>query len=259
MAATQLHAGLGTEVRMIPLTPRRAEVRTVEQLTPRMVRIVLGGEDLSTFESYAPSDHFKLVLFPDGPDNPPARRDYTPRRWDSTTNELTFDLLLHGDGVVSSWGRQAAPGQAVGVAGPRGSMIVTPGFDYHLLLGDETTLPGIARWLEEAPAGLPVLAIIEVDDARDELPLPTQAQASVQYVHRATHTGDADMLLIEALRATDLPQGNGYIYAGAEAGALKHVRRYIINDLQHPRAWMNVTGHWKRGEADHDHHAPIEE
>ena len=38
-------------------------------------------------------------------------------------------------------------GQWVGIAGPRGSLVIPTGFDWHWLIGDETALPAIARRL----------------------------------------------------------------------------------------------------------------
>lgn len=277
MSSTTQSPELGTETRRIPLDFRRAVVLRTEQLTPRMVRVVLGGEGLETFASYGPKDHFKLMLpaegqaelvlptvgpegiaYPEGIARP-VTRDYTPRRWDPETHELTVDLLVHGEGPASSWAQQAAAGQVVGIAGPRGSVIVKPGFDWHLVIGDETTLPSIGRWFEELPAGQKAIALIEVEDAGDELPLPSAGDVEVHYVHRAGATGDPELLLVNALREITLPEGNGYVYAGAEAGSLKHVRRYLINERQQPREWLSITGHWKRGIADHDHHAPVDD
>lgn len=49
-----------------PLAVRRLAVRRVEALSPRMVRVTLGGADLDGFVSLAADDHVKLFFPPDG-------------------------------------------------------------------------------------------------------------------------------------------------------------------------------------------------
>ncbi|NEE47977.1 siderophore-interacting protein, partial [Streptomyces sp. SID8455] len=95
-----------------PLVLRRVTVRRVHQVTPRMRRVVLGGEDLAAFTRdgigrpafAAPGfdDHIKLILAADGdvhaalpaqlphgiewtPAEHRLTRDYTPRRVDQRT------------------------------------------------------------------------------------------------------------------------------------------------------------------------------
>ncbi|MEK0096867.1 siderophore-interacting protein, partial [Bordetella pertussis] len=71
-----------------------------------------------------------------------------------------------------------------GRPGPRGSFVVPLEYDWHLLVGDESALPAIARRLEELPPGKPVIALIEVADPAARLALSTRAQASVQWLLR---------------------------------------------------------------------------
>ena len=78
--------------------PRVVEVQGIAQLTPRMVRITLGGEQLAGFDSRGSAEHFRVflpdsetgelllpVMGPEGnafpEDTPrPDSRAYTPRR-----------------------------------------------------------------------------------------------------------------------------------------------------------------------------------
>jgi NADPH-dependent ferric siderophore reductase len=161
---------------------RLLQVREVSRLTPKMVRIVVGGEALAGFVSAAHDDHVKLFFPQPGQDKPvlptptpngpvypdgaarPAARDYTPRRYDAVANTLTIDFVLHGEGPATSWAAQARPGQFLGVGGPRGSFIVPDDFDWYLFVGDETAVPAIGRRLEELPAGTRVIAVVEVAD-----------------------------------------------------------------------------------------------
>src|ERR1700678_1699319 len=98
------------------LKMRLLQVREVSRLTPKMVRIVVGGEQLAGFASAAHDDHVKLFfphpgeatpvlptptangpVYPEGAVRPVAR-DYAPRRYDPAANTLTLDFVLHSDG-----------------------------------------------------------------------------------------------------------------------------------------------------------------
>src|SRR5690554_1079168 len=153
-----------------PIRTRRLEVRRVAELSPSMRRITLAGDDLAGFLSASFDDHVKLIV-PEAageePDVPaigpegmifaegrrkPAMRDDTPRRYDPASNELDIDFVLGHEGPATDWASQAKPGHPLGIAGPRGSFVVPMTFDWHLLIGDETAIPAIARRLEELPA-----------------------------------------------------------------------------------------------------------
>src|SRR6185369_9649473 len=109
----------------------------------------------------------------------PVRRDYTPRRYDAAAGELTIEFALHGDGPAARWAAQAAPGQRATIGGPRGSFVIPLDYDWHLLVGDESAMPAIARRLEELPAGATAIVILQVRDAADRRALQTSAAASL--------------------------------------------------------------------------------
>ncbi|MEZ4499703.1 MAG: siderophore-interacting protein [Thermomicrobiales bacterium] len=258
---------------MHDLKPRRIEVRNVEQITPRMVRVTFHGDELDTFVSLDADDHVKLAfpaaphlgfelpewsasgpVWPEGYPTP-LFRDFTPRQYDQQDRSLVVDFLLHGEGPASTWAASARPGQTLGILGPRGSMVVDDAFDWYLMIGDETALPSIARRLESMAPGTRALAFIEVENVEDELPLHTAADARVTWVHR---NGQSDALE-QAVRNATFPVGEAFVWAGGEATALRGIRRYLIRELGWPTEWASFSGHWKIGVADHDHHEPIED
>lgn len=263
---------------MYGLAFRKVEVRRIEPLTPRYLRITVGGDELEGFQTLGAQDHFKLllpnagqtepalpVMTENGPQYPqdvarPVMRDYTPRVFDPATNELTFELVLHDRGAASDWARAATPGSIVGTAGPRGSHIVEYGtFDWFLAAGDETSIPSIARALEVLPAGMKAYVFIEVDGPEDALPLPTAADARITWVHRNGAAAGTTTVLEEAIRAFDFPEGEGYQSYTGEANALRDIRRYLLKEKGLDKQWIDFSGHWKYGTADFDHHAAIED
>jgi len=233
---------------------RRLDVLRVVDITPRMRRITLGGEQLAGFISLGSDDHIKL-LFPqnaaeqaalesptfsikgDGPQ--PAMRDYTPRRFDLAIGELDIDFVLHGDGPASTWAEQATVGQHLYIGGPRGSMIVPDIFDSYLLIGDETALPAIARRLEELPAGRKVLAVIEVANAAEQQTLASAAQVEVIWVLRGVDD------LLATVRQLQVPGGSLYAWVATETKLSRQVRRVLLDAHTLNEEFIKAVGYWR--------------
>ncbi|HYH12130.1 MAG TPA: siderophore-interacting protein, partial [Thermomicrobiales bacterium] len=189
----------------------------------------------------------------------PVTRDYTPRRFDAKSRMLVIDFVVHGAGVASDWAERAEPGMQLGIAGPRGSIIVDDDFDWYLAVGDETALPSIARRLEEAPASQRIVAVIEVENVTEEQEIETAADSSVYWVHRNGAPAGSTSLLFEALRELPLPEGEGFTWVEGEATTVRDIRRYLLNERGFDREHCRFSGHWKLGVVNHDHHAPIDE
>ena len=253
---------------------RVLDVVAVERVTPHLVRVTLGGDALEGFTSPGFDDHAKL-FFPDpttgelvvptaGPDGPvwpegrkPTMRDYTPRRFDAQARTLEIDFALHDAGPATEWAQQAAPGQRLGVGGPRGSFIVPTNFDWHLLIGDDTALPAISRRLAELPADARAIVLAEVDGPADQVALPSAANVKIVWVHRQDAPTDtpAESPLLAALRRTALPGGAFHAWIGCESAAAKALRLHLVNDCKANPKWVRASGYWRRGTAaTHDSH-----
>lgn len=247
-----------------PLKMRQLTVARVEPLAGGLLaRITFTGEDLHDFVTASFDDHVK-VFFPPQPglalalpeigpdglrfaqDQPrPAARDYTPRSFDREARELVLDFVLHGDGPAGSWAAQARPGQVLGIGGPRGSFVVPLAFDWHVLIGDETALPAIARRLEELPETAQALVVIEIPSHANRLALPSRARAEVRWLAR--DAGDPG--LAEAAAALRLPPGEGYVWVAAESAVAKAVRIAMVERHGIDKSRIRAASYWKRGAA----------
>ncbi|WP_434034071.1 siderophore-interacting protein [Cupriavidus sp. a3] len=263
--ATESNRDLSVQRVRHPLRMRLLQVVRTTQVTPQLLRVTLGGAELEDFVSGSFDDHVKVFFPVDGADKPvlpqvgpdgisfpegqprPAARDYTPRRYDAAAQELDIEFVLHGDGPASTWAAQARPGQYLGVGGPRGSFVVPTGFDWHLLIGDDTALPAVGRRLEELGAEARAIVVMEVGDATAQIALPSLANVEVHWLHR----GDAPegSLLEGALRQVTLPQGEGYVWAAGEAAAMKAVRQYLVGERGIDKKRIRASAYWKRGDA----------
>ncbi|BEP70073.1 MULTISPECIES: siderophore-interacting protein [unclassified Variovorax] len=251
---------------------RQLTVKTVQRVTPHLIRITLTGDALEGFTSPGFDDHAKL-FFPDaatgqlrlptaGPDGPvwpeggrPAMRDYTPRCHDAQANTLEIDFALHDAGPATQWAEQAKPGDIVGVGGPRGSFIVPTEFDWHLLIGDDTALPAISRRLAELPAGARVVVLAEVDSKADEIPFETQAELTLRWVHREGAAPGLSPVLVDTLKTMALPDGDFHAWVGCESAIAKALRAHLVGERGANPKWVRASGYWRRGAvATHDTH-----
>ncbi len=223
------------------LRMRALEVRRTAQVSPQVRAVTLSGDALKGFHSPGFDDHIKLFLPAEGADA--ARRDYTPRRYDPMANELTLEFALHGDGPAAAWAARAQAGDRLDIGGPRGSFLVPADYAWHLLAGDVTALPAIARRLEELPAGSHAFAFIALD-AADRRALATQARLQLHWL-------DDDAALIDAVRAFALPAGEGYAWCAGEAGTMAALRRLLVQDKGHSRHALRAAAYWKRGAVAH--------
>ncbi len=230
---------------------RQLVVREVAHVTPHMLRVTLEGSELAGFSSASADDHIKL--FVPGADGEIERRDYTPRRYDAAAGTLAIDFAMHDAGPATLWALQAKAGDAVEIAGPRGSTLIPWSFDWYLLVGDETALPSIGRRIEEAPAGARIISIIAVTGPDERQMFATKAEHSAIWVYRPAALADGPGVMIAALADLQFPEGEGLIWVAAEAKVAKAVKQHIEHSRGHLRQWMKASGYWMKGIADaHD-------
>lgn len=245
-----------------PRKPRSAQVVRTERLTPHMQRVVLGGEGLADFAADTCTDHYVKLLFPaDGVTYPepfdleriraefpreqwPVTRTYTVRAWNAEQRELTLDFVIHGDeGLAGPWAARVQPGETVRFMGPGGGYAPDVSADWHLLVGDESALPAVARALETLPGDAEVHAFVEVSGPEEEQKIDTDA--AVVWVHRGDRpVGEA---LVEAVRALEFPEGRVHAFVHGEAGFVKELRRLLRVELAVPREDLSISGYWRLG------------
>ncbi|MGV1086581.1 MAG: siderophore-interacting protein [Mycobacterium sp.] len=253
-------------------------VRT-ENLTPHIVRVVLGGNGFDTFSPVDFTDAYvKFVFLPAGidvaalpgpltmasfsalpPEAAPTVRTYTVRRADPTAREITVDFVVHGDhGVAGPWALAARPGDTVHLSGPGGAYAPDPAADWHLFAGDEAGLPAISAALEALPPNAIGMAFIEVAGPDDEIDLVAPESVTITWVHRG---GRADLVgddragdnapLIAAVTTADWLPGQVQVFIHGEAQTVMHnLRRYIRTERGVDARWASISGYWRRGRTE---------
>ncbi len=234
---------------------RDLTVLAASTVAPGIRRLTLGGDALRGFSSVGPADHIRVVL--PSADSPSPHRDLTPRAFRATPQggELDVDVFVHeGTGLCSAWAASAARGSAVRIAGPRGSRLVPDGMTALVLVGDESALPALARWIELTPTGVPITAIIASADRAHLDYLPARDVTAHWFGDR--DSPDLDAALDAALASAD---DTTFAFLAGEAGMLVRLRRIVRARLADPAGQATVSGYWRRGEAGFDHHSPLPE
>ncbi|MFB6878723.1 siderophore-interacting protein [Streptomyces sp. NPDC056323] len=263
------------------LTVSYVRVVGVERITPRTARVTFTGDALAGLMEDRPDQQMKLCFPREGQGAPrlpepeaddtygmrwyesylaipgperPLLRSFTVRAYDRGRDVMTVDFVLHGDGgPAARWGRDARPGDVLGMVGPSSLYArPLPAADWLLLAGDESALPAIATLLESLPAGARALVWAEVADATEERPLGSAGEVGVHWVHR-----DRGESLADAVRAAPLPAGTGAAWLAGEAGAVRALRRHLVEERGLPRAAVQFSGYWRRSLTQDD--APTEE
>ncbi len=242
----------------------------MSRISPRLVSVLVTGDDLDGFTDAAPTSHLKVFLPADGQDEPnlpeftpegaefdedaprPTVRTYTPRRYDPVSKTLEIQFLLHGAGPASAWAERARPGDRIAVAGPGGRFSLEPAADHWWLAADESAIPAVGTLLDALPESVTVEAHIEVAGPDDEIDFGGQAKASVSWHHRRA-AGAFGTELIDAARQADIP-GGARIWVACEAGAMRDIRRYFTRERGIPAGQLVTRGYWRAGEQNHPDH-----
>src|SRR5215213_829442 len=245
--------------------PKTTTVLETERLSPHLIRVVVGGDDLDGFGAGEFTDHYvKLHIPPPGaeyraPFDPdevkerypreqwPRVRTYTVRDWDADRGQLTLDFVVHGDeGVAGPWAATAQPGDILHLMGPGGGYAPDPEADWHLLVGDRAVIPAIAVSLERIPAGVPVHVLIEVPEPGDEVELQTPGDLHLTWLH-GDGTGDT---LVPAVRDLEFPEGQVHAFVHGEAEVVRQIRRHLVLDRAIGKEALSASGYWKRNRDD---------
>lgn len=221
-----------------------------------MTRVSLEGDELEGFEITKPAASVRLLLPIRGEleipqwrgnefllrdDTRPIIRTFTPRRFDKENNELHIDVVLHSNGVASTWAATTQPGDRAAVSGPGRGYDIDPRATVFLIVGDETAIPAICQLLELLPdVPISVHLLVAHPDALVDL----GRDVGVTW-HVATDATDADEWLSGAVQSTDLANGVR-VWAAGEAAAMQHIRKYLFRDIGFPRSNAHVRGYWKR-------------
>lgn len=255
----------------VPRTPRPQHVLRVIRtfwLSPHLVRVVVGGDGFTGFESSGYSDQYVKIYFakPElhltppydlaalrkvlDPADLPMKRTYTVRWINSAAGELAIDFVVHGDeGLAGPWAAHAVPGDTLVFSGPGGKYVPDPDAHWHLLAGDASALPAIAATLEAMPTSAVGHAFIEVDTEADRLPLTAPSGMNVTWLCRNGLSAQESGLLADAVAALTWRIGRVQVFAHGERESMKRLRA-VFTDKGVDRSQLSLSGYWAYGRAE---------
>jgi NADPH-dependent ferric siderophore reductase len=241
-------------------------VRRLTRIAPRVTRLVVHGPAVAQFDPGPFTDTYVRFAFPSpGVTYPPGfdarriraelpraawprTRTYTVRSLDRSAGELAVDIVDHGSpGLTPSWLASAKPGDRVLMQSPYGLYRPAAGVDWHLLAGDSVVLPAIAVTLEAMAPGTRAKVLLEVTDAADEQPLPTAADAEVQWIHRARGGS-----LALAVRSLPFEPGVVQAFVHGEGKVVQALRRHLMRERKVDKDLLSISGYWRRGLNDEE-------
>ena len=239
-------------------------VLRTEAITPRMVRVGVGGPQLADFPPITGEAHVVLYFYEAGAQLPdpltltsarnnfanarPAMRSYTLRRVDQDAREIDLDFVVHdATGPAAAWAQRTGPGDTLIVVGPSPGYQPDPELAEHLFVGDETALPAIEVMLGQLPASAHATVLVEVADAAEEQPLTSAATLDVYWRHRDGAPAGGEASLVEGLAAIDVPNTDVAVWAAGEKAAIQAVRTHLLTDRGLDRRQVRASSYWRIG------------
>lgn len=189
--------------------------------------------------------------------------------------ELAVDFVHHPDalGPASEWAARTQPGECIVVLGPRlgqdfsANVDFRPGDASHIVLcADESAVPAASRILGDLrDHGAPVTgrALLEVPTAEDILAVDAPDGVEVTWLPR--DGAPAGSLFTRELLDSDAPPASAegaasespgaevisggseetYYWIAGESGAVRNLRRALVNDLGVPKDAVAFIGYWR--------------
>lgn len=243
-----------------------AEVVRRERVTPNMVRVTLGGDDLRRFEYRGFDQWFRLALpvtadadlermpqkfgiggylsylrIPKG--HRPVIRNYTAREFRG--DELDIDFVAHGtEGVAGPWASSAASGDPVAFIDQGCGWLGKPA-DSNLIVADESAMPAALGILRDMPRDAIGHAVIELFDERDRQDVDAPEGMEIHWLTREGNPGSAALPKLRELQFTGTP----YAFAVGEQALAAGARRYLVKERAVPKDFVTFSGYWRMGRA----------
>lgn len=235
---------------MARTAPRTLEVVRSNLITPYMLRVTLGGSQMTNFPQGQEGAYIKL-LFPQQGDARPLMRTYTvaEQRYD----EIDVDFVLHSaEGPASAWAMNASPGNQILIGGPGAKKTINTDADWFLLAGDMTALPAIRVNLAHLTQDAQGYVVLEVVDESAIQPLEVPANIEVHWITNNTADIAGRHLLDHIEQLAWLP-GQPAAWAACEFHSMRALRKYLKVERQLPREYLYISSYWKIDRTEDQH------
>lgn len=243
-------------------TPRVhvAEVTAVARVGAGMVRVTLGGPEMSDYPTTGIGDEYVRLFFPDEPDEhvrlpfvagrgwdypegvePSVMRTYTIRA--HRPGSVDVDFVSHEGGVAAAWAAQARVGHRVGLTPPIALYDRPSWARRQVLLADEPALPAALRIAELTGAAIETTVIAEVPTSEHQLGVEAIGIRPAYVWLRGSGNGRAPSALVSALRRADIDQET-YVWVAGETRLTRDARKYLRHERRLAGEAYKCVGYW---------------
>ncbi|MBW4029605.1 MAG: siderophore-interacting protein, partial [Acidobacteria bacterium] len=210
----------------LKVTARSCLVASRTQLSPSLVEVTLRG-DATELAGVAGNDVMVLVAS----DDALIRRRYSVRHVDPAADTFSLWISLTHDGPAARWARSATVGDALDVIGPRGKIYLDERADWHLFVGDVSSLGAFYRLAQSIETPGRAIFIVEIDDPADALTADFAEELGVTaiFVDRNARAHDDAAGLLSGLAAFTLPSDEGHAYLFGEFHVMRALKSALLD------------------------------
>lgn len=225
MAAPQ-HQSSADLAERLRVRARSCVVASRTDLSPSLVEVVLHGDALD-LAGVAGNDVMVLV----SDDGPPLRRRFSVRHVDVDTDTFTLWISRAHDGPAARWATSVAPGAQVDIVGPRGKIPLDESADWHLFVGDVSSMAAFYRMAQSIESPGRAIFIVELDNPADALTATFDEGLGVTaiFVDRDGRSHDDAAGLLSGLAAFTLPPDEGHAYLFGEFHVMRVIKSALID------------------------------
>ena len=230
------------------------DVVGTKHLSPSLTEVTLRGNALAL--TGQPGNDVMVLV--GGNDEHIVRRRYSVRQVASERDEFTLWVTTGHDGDGARWAKSATPGDQVDVIGPRGKILLAEDVDWHLFMGDVSSLATFYRMTESISTPSKVLFVVEIAHPEDALTTQLADVVAVTgvFVDRAERAPNDPAGLLSGLAALTLPAGRGHAYLFGEFAVIRALLRPLA-DQGVESADVSSKAFWRAGRPNAAHGEPV--
>lgn len=233
--------------------PRLLQVIRKEKITPHMLRITLGGDDLHNFPEDQNSAYIKLRLPKENQPDEYWVRTYTVRDFKPELGELDVDFVLHDiEGPASNWAKQCVAGDTIQVGGPGPKKLLDYSADWFLIAGDMSALPAISANIEGLPEDARGYALIEIINDQDQQEINCPDDFEIIWLTNPTPEKPNGKLQA-AMQDIEWLEGEPSIWVAGEISTSLDIRGYLLKTKDVNRKQMYASSYWQIGQSEDGH------
>ncbi len=218
------------------------QVLDTQALGRDLLQIRFAAEGLDALRWQAGQD--LMIEFPND-EGSTTRRRYSIRRLDPVAATVDLWFALHGSGPATTWARHSAPGLRVPGIGPRGNVVVDSEADWHLFVGDESSMGAIAAMIEVLDPATPARVVLSTDDPDLQHVVRARAGARTELTWLLREPGVASVegQLAAALDSLAFPEGKAHGYVLGEISEVVRCRDVLVGrGIERER--IDAKGYW---------------